>query len=167
LEFANIEAGRHPLQPQSVDLAALARASVDEHKGRAFSRRIALETGFVAPAQVHADPQAVRRVLSNLIANALAYTEKGGSVMVDVRIEEGAAIAVVRDSGLGFSRAERGRAGRPFQRFDRPGQVTGAGLGLAIAMELTRRMGGAMRLSSAPGRGSVMELRLPKALKAS
>jgi len=167
LEFANIEAGRHPLQPQSVDLAALARASVDEHKGRAFSRRIALETGFITPAQVHADPLAVRRVLSNLIANALAYTEKGGSVLVDVRIDEGAAIAVVRDSGLGFSRAERGRAGRPFQRFDRPGQVTGAGLGLAIAMELARRMGGAMRLSSAPGRGSVMELRLPKAANAS
>jgi len=167
LEFANIEAGRHPLQPQSVDLAALARASVDEHKGRAFSRRIALETGFITPAQVHADPLAVRRVLSNLIANALAYTEKGGSVLVDVRIDEGAAIAVVRDSGLGFSRAERGRAGRPFQRFDRQGQVTGAGLGLAIAMELARRMGGAMRLSSAPGRGSVMELRLPKAANAS
>jgi len=163
LEFANIEAGRHPLQPQSVDLAALARACVDEHKGRAFSRRIALETGFMTPAQVHADPSAVRRILSNLITNALAYTEKGGSVLVDVRVDEGAAIALVRDSGLGFSRAERGRAGRPFQRFDRPGQVTGAGLGLAIAMELARRMGGAMRLSSAPGRGSAMELRLPKA----
>lgn len=163
LEFANIEAGRHPLQPQRVDLAALARASVDEHQGRAFSRRIALETGLMTQAPVHADPLAVRRILSNLIANALAYTEKGGSVLVDVRIDEGAAIALVRDSGLGFSRAERGRAGRPFQRFDRPGQVTGAGLGLAIAMELARRMGGAMRLSSAPGRGSVMELRLPKA----
>ncbi len=163
LEFANIEAGRHPLQPQCVDLAALARACVDEHQGRAFSRRIALETGLMTPAPVHADPLAVRRILSNLIANALAYTEKGGSVLVDVRIDEGAAIASVRDSGLGFSRAERGRAGRPFQRFDRPGQVTGAGLGLAIAMELARRMGGAMRLSSAPGRGSVMELRLRKA----
>jgi signal transduction histidine kinase len=106
---------------------------------------------------------AMRRILSNRITNALSYTEKGGSVLVDVRVDEGAGIASVRDSGQGFSAIERGRAGRAFQRFDRPGQVTGAGLGLAIAMELARRMGGAMRLSSAPGQGSAMELRLPKA----
>ena len=67
------------------------------------------------------------------------------------------------DSGLGFSGAERPKAGRAFQRFDRPGTVTGAGLGLAIAMELSRRMGGTMQLSSASGEGSVMTLRLPKA----
>jgi signal transduction histidine kinase len=167
LEFANIEAGRYPLQPKTVDLATLARACVDEHKGRAFSRRIALDIGFTSVALVRADPLAIKRALSNLITNALAYTEKGGSVQVDVRIDEGAGIALVRDSGRGFSSAERGRAGRAFQRFDRPGQVTGAGLGLAIAMELARRMGGAMRLSSVPGQGSAMELRLPKADSAS
>jgi signal transduction histidine kinase len=71
-------------------------------------------------------------------------------------------VALVRDSGAGISSAEHGRAGRAFQRFDRTGQVTGAGLGLAIAMELARRMGGAMRLSSGPGDGSIMELRLPR-----
>ena len=163
LEFANIEAGRYPLSPKIVDLAALARACVDEHKGRAFSRRIALDVGFASAALVRADPLAIKRILSNLITNALAYTEKGGAVQVDVRIDEGAGIALVRDSGRGFSPAERGRAGRAFLRFDRPGQVTGAGLGLAIAMELARRMGGAMRMSSAPGHGSAMELRLPKA----
>ena len=162
LEFANVEAGRYPLQPKIIDLAALASACVDEHKGRAFSRRIALGIGSTAPAQVRADPLAVKRILSNLITNALAYTDAGGTVLVDVRADEGAGIALVRDSGSGFSSAERGRAGRAFQRFDRTGRVTGAGLGLAIAMELARRMGGAMQLSSTPGNGSIMELRLPK-----
>jgi signal transduction histidine kinase len=162
LEFANIEAGRYPLQLAAIDLAALAAACVEDHRGRAFSRRIALGIGFTAPAQVRADPLAVKRILSNLITNALAYTEAGGAVLVDVRADEGAGIALVRDSGSGFSSAERGRAGRAFQRFDRAGRVTGAGLGLAIAMELARRMGGAMKLSSTPGNGSIMELRLPK-----
>ncbi len=161
-EFANLEAGRHPLRAEIVDLAALASACVEEHKGRAFSRRIVLDIGFAAPAEVLADPLAVKRILSNLIANALAYTPEGGAVLVDVRPEEGAGVALVRDSGAGFSSAERGRAGRAFQRFNRTDHVTGAGLGLAIAMELARRMGGAMRLSSRPGDGSVMELRLPK-----
>jgi signal transduction histidine kinase len=145
-----------------VELADLAAACVEEHQGRAFTRRITLGVGFGEPGTVKADPRALRRIFTNLLSNALSYTEEGGRVRVDVRCEDGTVIAQVRDSGIGFSGRERTRAGRAFQRFDRPGTVTGAGLGIAIAMELARRMGGAMRLSSESGHGSLMELRLPK-----
>jgi signal transduction histidine kinase len=115
---------------------------------------------------VRADAQGLRRILSNLLANALAYTGEGGFVRADVRFEDGAGVFTLTDSGAGFSAAERARAGKPFARFDRPagdqGAVTGAGLGLAIAMELARRMGGAMRLASLAGDGAVMEVRLPR-----
>ena len=163
LEFANLEAGRYPIEPRLVELSALAGACVEEHKGRAFSRRIALDIGLAMTVEVVADPLAVRRILSNLITNALSYTAAGGSVLVEVRREEGAGVALVRDSGAGFSQDEHNQAGRAFQRFERKGHMTGAGLGLAIAMELARRMGGAMRLFSRPGQGSVLELRLPRA----
>ncbi|HEY0267120.1 MAG TPA: ATP-binding protein, partial [Rhizomicrobium sp.] len=79
---------------------------------------------------------------------------------VDVRLEEGAGLLVVRDTGGGFSQTEQARAGKPFARFDRSGTVTGAGLGLAIAMELVRRMGGCVRLAARGG--AVMEVRLPR-----
>ena len=161
LEFANIEAGRHPLVPARVELCAVALAAVEDHKGRAFSRRIGFDIGIVEPVTVRADAQAVRRVLSNLIDNALRYTAEGGTVLVDVRAGEGAGLLVVRDSGGGFTSREQDRAGEPFQRFDRRGTVTGAGLGLAIAMELTRRMGGAVNLSGT-AQGAVMEVRLPR-----
>jgi len=162
LEFANLEAGRYPLEPQLVELSDLAYACVEEHKGRAFSRRIRLEIGTSMTAEVVADRLAVKRILSNLITNALSYTAAGGTVLVDVRREEGAGVTLVRDSGAGFSEEERSQAGRAFLRFERKGHMTGAGLGLAIAMELARRMGGAMRLFSRPGQGSVLELRLPR-----
>jgi two-component system cell cycle sensor histidine kinase PleC len=166
LEFANIEAGRYPLHEEAVDLAALALSCVEEHQGRAFSRRISLSLAFGEPGAVRADPRAVRRILSNLLANALDYTAEGGIVRADVRFEEGAGVLTLSDSGTGFSPAEQGKAGKAFARFDRAGTVTGAGLGLAIAMELARRMGGAMRLAGAngpgPSRGAVMELRLPR-----
>jgi len=165
LEFANIEAGRHPLKAREIDLAALAEECVGEHQGRAFSRRIALAAGFCEPGTVRADPQAVKRIFTNLIANALTYTGEGGAVRLEVRFEEGAGVAILRDTGTGFSLIERRKAGRPFQRFDRGGMATGAGLGLAIAVELSRRMGGAMRLASQPGGGSVMELRLPRTMR--
>jgi signal transduction histidine kinase len=163
LEFANVEAGRYPLAPAAIDVCAVAAECVNEHAGRAFSRRIALELGFAQAAEATADRLAVGRILSSLITNALAYTEEGGRVRLDVLEEEGAVVVRVIDNGHGFSRAEVQKAGVPFRRFDRPGCETGAGLGLAIAMSLARRMGGAVRLSGTPGGGSVAELRLPKA----
>ncbi|HEX4635877.1 MAG TPA: HAMP domain-containing sensor histidine kinase [Rhizomicrobium sp.] len=162
LEFANVEAGRFPLREEAVDLAGLVAACVDEQQGRAFSRRITLSLAFGEPGQVRADAKAVRRILTNLLANALTYTAEGGVVRADVHFEEGAGILTLSDSGAGFTKGEVLLAGRPFQRFDRPGRVTGAGLGLAIAMELARRMGGAMRLAGGADAGAVMELRLPR-----
>lgn len=161
LEFANIEAGHFPLSLAPVELAALTAACLEEHQGRAFGRRIRLTQGEAQAGQVRADPQAVRRILSNLIVNALAYTAEGGSVRADIRFADGAGVVTLSDSGNGFSALEQARLGKPFARFDRPG-ATGAGLGVAIAMELARRMGGAMRLASHPGQGAVMEVRLPR-----
>jgi signal transduction histidine kinase len=163
LEFANIEAGLYPLRKEAVDLAALAAASVDEQQGRAFSRRISLSLAFGEPGLVRADSRAVRRILTNLLVNALTYTADGGIVRADVRFEEGAGVLTLSDSGKGFTAQEAALAGKPFQRFDRSGTVTGTGLGLAIAIELARRMGGAMRLvGGGESHGAVMELRLPR-----
>jgi signal transduction histidine kinase len=162
LEFANIEAGRYPLDIARVELSDVALAIVAEHKGRAFSRRIAFDIGVIETGVVRADTGAVRRILANLVDNALRYTAPGGTVRVDVRMEDGAGLLLVRDSGGGFSDGERTRAGKAFSRFDRSGAVTGAGLGLAIAMELARRMGGCVRLAGDVQGGAAMEVRLPR-----
>jgi two-component system cell cycle sensor histidine kinase PleC len=163
LEFANLEAGRFPLTPQRFDLAELAQACVDEQSGRAFSRRIALDFAASAPAPVEADPNAVRRILTGLLANALAYTPAGGRVRVGVAVEEGAVAASVVDSGPGFKPEEAQGAGNAFRRFDRQGAQTGTGLGLAIALQLARRSGGALKLGATHGLGTKTELRLPRA----
>lgn len=162
LDFANIEAGHYPLSEEAVELADLVRATIGDHQGRAFCRRISLSLAFGEPGKVRADHRALTRILSNLLANAIAYTAEGGIVRADVRFQDGAGVVTLTDSGAGFSDAERRKAGRPFTRFDRTGTVTGQGLGLAIAMELARRMGGAMGLAGEPGGGAVMEVRLPR-----
>ena len=81
---------------------------------------------------------------------------------LEVHEEEGAVVISVTDNGLGFTRAEAAAAGVPFRRYDRPGTMTGVGMGLTIAMALARRMGGAIRIGSLAGEGTVAELRLPK-----
>jgi signal transduction histidine kinase len=163
LEFANLEAGRHPIALCTFDLADLATACVEDHAGRAFSRRIRLEVMASEPAVVRADPLGVKRILTNLLSNALAFTPEGGRVRVVIGVEEGAATLSVCDSGPGFLPHEVANAGNAFRRFDRERARTGTGLGLAIAMALARRMGGALLLASAPNDGTRTELRLQRA----
>ena len=162
LEFADLEAGRYPLKPVTFDATELVGTCVDESAGRAFSRRIDLEMVPAAPAAVVADPLAVKRIIANLLANALLFTPEGGRVRVSVREEEGAVAIGVSDTGRGFSPGEVKVAGTAFRRFERVGVSTGSGLGLAIVVALARRMGGALKLSSTPGEGTSAELRLPK-----
>jgi signal transduction histidine kinase len=163
LEFANVEAGRFPLAQACFDLSALASEVANEHMGRAFSRRIVLEIGILEPVEAVADMSATRRIITNLLANALLYTPEGGTVAVAVREEEGAAVLGIRDSGTGFTKQEAARVGDAFLKFDRSGTTAaGTGMGLAVAMVLARRMGGAIHIGGHHGEGTVAELRLPK-----
>ncbi|MBI3677150.1 MAG: HAMP domain-containing histidine kinase [Proteobacteria bacterium] len=163
LDFANLEAGKHPLVIETIDVAAVARETIDELAGGAFTRRLKLTVSLPDSAKAVADRQAVKRILTNLLANALQYTPEGGSVRVQVRSEEGAIVATVRDSGYGFATDEVKRAGEAFAHFNRPGATTGTGMGLAVSMALARRMGGALKLDGVHGEGTSAELRLPKA----
>jgi len=163
LEFADLEAGRYPLRPVRFDVTELVGACVSESAGRAFGRRIGLQMLPAAPVLVDADPMAVKRIVTNLLSNALIYTPEGGRVRVAVCEDAGAVAITVADSGGGFSADERSIAGTAFRRFERVGVSTGTGLGLAIVVALARRMGGALILSGAPNEGTSAELRLPKA----
>ena len=164
LEFANIEAGRYRFHTEKVELAEIAAGVMAEQEGRAFSRSISFTTGFCEPGAVRADAKALKRILSNLVDNALAYTPEGGAVRLEVRFEAEAGVVRLTDTGPGFSEEERARAGGAFRRFDRKEAVTGSGLGLAIAMELARAMGGAVTLDGLPGgngqAGTLTEVRL-------
>jgi signal transduction histidine kinase len=163
LEFADIEAGRYPLNAAPFDIVSLVGACVAENGGRAFSRQIALVMLPADVSPVIGDAMAVRRIVTNLLANALTYTPDHGKVTVSVSEDDGAVAVAVSDSGGGFSAGEQAAAGRAFRRFERDGVSTGTGLGLAIVVALARRMGGALRLDSTPGQGTTAELRLPKA----
>jgi signal transduction histidine kinase len=164
LEFANIEAGRYRFHAEKVELAEIAAGVMAEQEGRAFSRSITLTTGFCEPGAVRADAKAVRRILSNLVDNALAYTPEGGAVRLEVRFEAETGVVRLTDTGQAFSDGEYCKAGHAFHRRARKDAMTGTGLGLTIAMELARAMGGAVRLDGLPGgngpTGTITEVRL-------
>jgi signal transduction histidine kinase len=116
----------------------------------------ALEPGIC----VRGVPSLLRRLLLNLVDNALRHTPSS-AVWIALRAEDGRAVLEVRDDGRGLAPDE---AALVFQRFRRgKGSRSGSGLGLAICREIARRHRGDVRLESVPGRGTTACVELPLA----
>ena len=114
---------------------------------------------------VEADPERLRRVLVNLLDNALKYTPDGGPIELDVHQHDDSVTIEVADEGIGIPQDAQGRVFEKFFRVDpdmRLG-VGGSGLGLYISQGLVREMGGELAVRARPGGGSVFTVELPRA----
>jgi CheY-like chemotaxis protein/anti-sigma regulatory factor (Ser/Thr protein kinase) len=108
-----------------------------------------------------ADPIRLRQILTNLIGNALKFTERGGRVWVEVATRHSATLITVNDTGIGIASEDLERAFLPFEQVSRT-STPGAGLGLAIARSLAELHGGQLDVSSTLGEGSSFTLTLPR-----
>lgn len=111
------------------------------------------------------DPSLLRRALTNLLSNALAYTPAGGQVTVFARRQASGVVIEVRDSGIGIPPESLGRVFDRFFRVDpaRSPRPAGTGLGLAIVKSIVALHNGSVHISSSPGVGTNVEVRLPPA----
>ncbi len=107
------------------------------------------------------DRRRVEQIMTNLVANALKFTAPGGTVEVSARFEGSVAILTVVDDGTGITGDDRPRIFERFHRLPGHERITGTGLGLPIARDLARRMGGDLEVASVPGSGSAFVLALP------
>jgi two-component system phosphate regulon sensor histidine kinase PhoR len=161
LHLSRAESER-PAARVTVDLAAAAAAACERFGAAASARRVALRCE-TAPAATPADPEAVARILDNLIDNAIKFTPPGGRVTVRSAEAAGRARLEVADTGIGIEPAEQARVFERFYRVDkaRSRDVPGTGLGLSIVKHLAEGHGGSVELESWPGRGSTFRVLLP------
>lgn len=166
LDFSKIEAGRLELATGDFSLRAVVEDTLELMAPRAHEKSLELSFREQAglPAMVHGDALRLRQVLTNLVANAIKFTERG-EVVVDVTRAEARAGAVaeglwlqfvVRDTGIGISPEVLPRL---FSAFTQANGGTakrygGTGLGLAISKQLVELMGGTIEVRSLPGLGS-------------
>jgi two-component system sensor histidine kinase/response regulator len=161
LDFSKIEARKLTLDLMDFNLSSLLRETIDmlalraHEKGLELSCRISSST----PSYLRGDPVRLRQILTNLIGNAVKFTERG-SVSVSIEPADGEQMGMFRfciaDTGIGIDQDHLDAIFAPFVQAD--GSITrkfgGTGLGLAISKQLVRMMGGEIGVESAPGAGS-------------
>lgn len=162
LDLAKIEAGKMVLGTAPFDLADLIRTVEEGFAPRARQKGLHFETYLAPdiPANLVGDPVRLRQVLVNLIGNALKFTPAGGvSVSGELVRDAGGAVTVmvsVSDTGIGIPPDRQQRIFEAFEQADgsTTRQYGGTGLGIAIAKEIVRMMGGEIGVVSEPGEGS-------------
>lgn len=164
LDIARIESGRLSLAPERVNLRELIESVVRVFDGLARQKSLNLLLEFnpgVEERDVQIDPLRFKQVLSNLVSNAIKFTEQGEvKIRVDIQAtgepQQIEMKLVVEDTGIGISRDDQQRLFEPFSQADNSGHLarSGAGLGLVICRSLCEMMGGQLTLSSVPRVGT-------------
>jgi len=173
LDFSKIEAGHLSLQPVRMSPGQLLQHTVRSFQAEAQVKGVDVQLHIDdnTPAEVIADPVRLRQVLTNLIGNAIKFTEKGHvRISLSRQMGEDAHKAVllfsVEDTGIGFDPAKTEQLFSPFIQAD--GSITrsfgGTGLGLAISRSLVHLMGGSISTQSQLGRGSTFSFSLQAAV---
>jgi two-component system sensor histidine kinase RpfC len=168
LDFSRIEAGKTTISPGDVDLHQSLAELVAVLRPQAAEKGLQLivNLGADVPPMIRADWQHTRQILTNLIANAVKFTESGG-VTVSVQRETAASgeklVFEVRDTGIGIPEDKLHHIFESFAQGDEDvnRRYGGSGLGLSIALQLAELMGGTVTVESAVGFGSVFRLFLP------
>lgn len=170
LTTARIEAGLTTLRRESVDVAQLAQSVIDDLRSARIAKDRSIEVRSSSPhPTVLGDETALQQVLSNLVENALKYSEPPAPVSVEVVDSSDEVIIHVSDHGRGIS-ADQVRT--IFERFRQAESTTarhvgGFGLGLFIVKSLVEKHGGDVQVISEIGTGSTFSVRLPKRPRAS
>jgi signal transduction histidine kinase/ActR/RegA family two-component response regulator len=163
LDISRIEAGRLQIYSNEINIHEFLDQIVDMFRMQAAAKGLSFhyERASNLPVFVRTDEKRLRQILVNLLSNAIKFTGEGG-VSIAVGYRSQVASFVVSDSGPGVEMEDQAKIFEPFgrSRAASGGRVPGLGLGLTITKLLTETMGGAIALSSEPGKGATFEVRL-------
>ncbi|GAC1672639.1 MAG: hypothetical protein NVS9B8_15490 [Candidatus Limnocylindrales bacterium] len=165
LELSKLDSGLVLLDLRPDDLRAAVESAVEQAGPAARRRGVDLSLHLAeAPIRLRHDPQRIGQVVTNLVGNAIKFTEPGGSVTVRAAAAvDGGATIEVSDSGVGIEPAELPRIFERFYRVSRANQARGrgSGLGLAIVRSIVEMHHGTVEVSSQLGAGTTFIVELP------
>jgi signal transduction histidine kinase len=170
LDLSKIEAGKMEFNPEPVNLELVVGEVRDTLRTLAANKRINVEIQ-VDPilSTIIADVRSLKQILYNYLSNAIKFTPDGGSVSVRCALTDTTQFRIeVEDNGIGIGSADLGRLFVEFQQLDATTakKYAGTGLGLALTKRMVEAQGGTVGVRSAPGKGSVFHVVLPRTFRA-
>jgi signal transduction histidine kinase len=161
LVLARADAGGYPLRPVNLYLDELVTDCRRTLDALAAERQVSVRTQPLPEIPFLGDEELLKRMLVNLVQNAVRHTRAGGVVSID--LSNGSAIAIdVTDEGPGIAAEDRERIFDRFVQLDRSRRGSGSGLGLPIARWIAEAHGGALTVESSGSAGSTFRVVLPK-----
>ena len=163
LELSRLESGRIRFEREPVLLEGLVRECIEIMRLQADSVGVLLETDFDRTlSPLMGDRNQLKRLLMNLITNAIKYNHKGGWVRISVQRKDDDALLMVSDNGKGIPTDDLPNLFKRFYRVpDQEGLISGTGLGLAIAKRIAQNHNGTIDVESKEGEGTTFMVVLP------
>ena len=163
LDMSKIEAGQFSMDREEIDLCPLIRETVQVVSLQARQKSITFDTQIAEQMTLFADRRAVKQIVINLLSNAVKFTSEGGRISVRARNASGALTLSIEDNGCGIPKEALGKLGRPFEQVQNQFSKnhSGSGLGLAISRSLAELHGGALKIRSTEGIGTIVSVRIP------
>jgi two-component system sensor histidine kinase SenX3 len=164
MNLSRLQAAEELSEERIVAVDEVVASAVDAHAIQADSAGVDIVRGGARALYVRGDAQVLGEAVGNLLANAIAYSPKGSTVGIGVKLVDGVVEIAVSDHGIGIPEGDQDRIFERFYRADqaRSRRTGGTGLGLSIVKHAVQRHGGEVRLWSRPGRGSTFTIRLPQ-----
>lgn len=163
LDMSKIEAGQFSMDREEIDLCPLIRETVRVISLQAAEKSITVETRIADTMTLFADRRAIKQIAINLLSNAVKFTGQGGHISVRARNTSGALVLTIEDTGCGIPKEALSKLGRPFEQVQNQFSKNhaGSGLGLAISRSLAELQGGALKIRSTEGVGTIVSVRIP------
>jgi signal transduction histidine kinase len=163
LDLATIEAGFMVLDLAPVAVDTLLQTVADLTKDWAAQRDLTITVDCPPGAGfLQADEKRLKQALFNLVSNAIKFTPPGGKITLAAERRQDSVVLSVIDTGIGIPAAEHERVFGRFERSNGQSSQHGAGLGLSLVKSFIELHGGKVEMDSAPGRGTRVDLRLPR-----
>ncbi|MBP5953780.1 ATP-binding protein [Pseudomonas sp. P42] len=161
LDTSKIDAGRYSITPQKLDVSQMFEEAQALLAPLALDKDISISFAADPDLRIHADPERLFQVLSNLVGNAIKFTPRLGSVGVHAKSVGNEIVFIVRDSGEGIPKEHLPHV---FDRYwtVKEGNPTGTGLGLYISQGIVEAHGGQIFADSEPGQGSEFRFTVPR-----
>jgi PAS domain S-box-containing protein len=161
LVLSRLDAGKLEFKPVTLHLNLFCRRVVDEVLS-ATNRRCSIVLSVTSvPAEVKADDSLLGHIITNILSNAVKYSEPGATVRFAVERDEHDLVCIVRDQGIGISEDDQMQLFKAFHRGNNVGTRPGTGLGLLLVKRCAELHGGHVKLNSRIGEGTTVTVKLP------